>query len=507
MPPSAAGKNGHAESAAIDNSGWPPRATQQQRLIQLEALLVDQPDAIDVKIERAALLGSLDRRVEAQQAFIEILLQTPHNFGALNEFGNLLSSMGLVAAACRVYAEAIKHYPKNPIAHVNLANLMLRGSDFEKARKHYKTALSLDPRHPQAHQGLGAVLAATGEHNAAQSHLRAGFSGNAISTLAYRGTKPPVSLLLLVSSGDGNIPTASFLDDRIFLTTVIVADFVDPAAALPPHQLIFNAIGDADRCRPALDAAVRLIQNSGAPVINDPNAVLKTGRADNAARLGKLVGVRTPRTLKLTRALLSGAQAATALARHGFVFPLLLRSPGFHTGRNFVLVNEVGALLKAINTLPGDELLAIEYLDARGRDGNVRKYRAMIVDGKIYPMHLAISGQWKVHYFTADMADNLEHRTHDAAFLSDMPAVIGAKAFTALERVRDALELDYGGIDFGLNARGEVLLFEANATMVVNPPEADVRWTYRRSAVSKILDAVTAMVLRKAERPRFPKFG
>jgi glutathione synthase/RimK-type ligase-like ATP-grasp enzyme len=462
---------------------------------------------MDVEIERAALLGALDRRVEAQQAFVAILLRKPRNFSALNEFGNLLSSMGLIAAACRVYAEAAKHHPQNPMAQVNLANLMLRGGEYEKARKHYETALNLDPRHPQAHQGLGAVLAALGQRNEARTHLQSGFSGHSVSTLPYRGTKPPIPLLLLVSSGDGNIPTASFLDDRIFLTSVIVTDFMDPSAALPPHRLIFNAIGDADQCRPALEAAARLVKRSGAPVINDPVAVLKTGRADNTARLGSLMGVRAPRMLTLPRALLASAQGAAMLADRGLTFPLLLRSPGFHTGRNFSFVSEARDLPDAIDRLPGDELLVIEFFDVRDRDGNARKYRVMIVDGKIYPMHLAISRHWKVHYFTADMANNTDHRGQDAAFLADMTRMIGKKAVAALARIRDDLGLDYGGIDFGLSPSGEVLVFEANATMVVNPPEADVRWAYRRAGVTRILDAVSAMIARRAAERALQKAG
>jgi hypothetical protein len=122
----------------------------------------------------------------------------------------------------------------------------------------------------------------------------------------------------------------------------------------------------------------------------------------------------------------------------------------------------------------------------------------MIVDGQIYPLHLAISEHWKVHYFTADMANDPLHRAEDAAFLADMPAILGAKAVTALERIRDTLELDYGGIDFGLNAAGDVLLFEANATMIVNPPDPDERWAYRRAAVGKVLDAVGTMILGRA---------
>jgi hypothetical protein len=34
--------------------------------------------------------------------------------------------------------------------------------------------------------------------------------------------------------------------------------------------------------------------------------------------------------------------------------------------------------------------------------------------------------------------------------------------------------------------------------MVVNPPDADDRWTYRRPAVKRILDAVHAMIVGRA---------
>jgi hypothetical protein len=61
------------------------------------------------------------------------------------------------------------------------------------------------------------------------------------------------------------------------------------------------------------------------------------------------------------------------------------------------------------------------------------------------------------------------------------------------------LDLDYGGIDFGLSPAGDVLLFEANATMVVNPPDGDERWAYRRAAVTTILDAVRTMIRGRAE--------
>jgi glutathione synthase/RimK-type ligase-like ATP-grasp enzyme len=481
---------------------WAPRLAHEARLCQLDAMLARHAvcgDAVAAEIERAVLLGALGRRQEAQQAFVDILRRAPQNFSALNEFGTLLTQMGAIDAACRVYAEAILHHPENPMARVNLANLLLRANRHVEAREHYEAVLRIHPDHAEAHQGLGAVLSDLGDRVTARHHFQRGFRDHAISTLAYRGTRPPVALLQLVSSGGGNIPTTAVLDDCTFLITMIVADYLDPKAALPPHQLIFNAIGDADLCAPALEAAAALVARTTAPVINDPRAVMKTGRIDNALRLGDLRGVVTPKTRAVRREVLAGPGGVAEVTRLGVGFPLLLRSPGYHTGRNFVFVACESELAAAAAGLPGEELLVIEYLDARGGDGNARKYRVMMIGGEIYPLHLAISRNWKVHYFTSDMAEKPDHRSEEALFLRDMRAALGDVAMSALEGIRDALGLDYAGVDFGLAPSGDLLLFEANATMVIAVPDGDERWAYRRAATGRIIDAVVAMIMQKSK--------
>jgi len=131
--------------------------------------------------------------------------------------------------------------------------------------------------------------------------------------------------------------------------------------------VVFNAIGDPDLDAPALAAAQSVLALSGAPVINVPSAVLATGRADHA-RLSELPGVVLPLTVSFTPGATFFADAAGSLVRHGFRFPLLVRTPGFHTGPPFSAGREPEALASALAELPGQELTVIEFLDARGAD-------------------------------------------------------------------------------------------------------------------------------------------
>ena len=148
--------------------------------------------------------------------------------------------------------------------------------------------------------------------------------------------------------------------------------------------------------------------------------------------------------------------------------------------------------------LPGEALLAIQYLDARGPDGLARKYRVMFVGGVAYPLHLAVASDWKVHYVTSLMASQPSLREEEQRFLDEMPATLGPRAMRALRTIADTLGLDYAGIDFGLKPDGSVLLFEANATMVVGPPDPDPMWDYRRPAAGAVLRAADRMLRERA---------
>jgi hypothetical protein len=450
---------------------------------------MDEPPRIAEELERARTLAREGQDEAAKQAYIELLRQDPRNFNALNELATLAWSGGYRSAARTAYSQAVAHHPDNVVARVNLGNLMREEQDVAGARAQYEAALALDPGLHEAHQGMAWVAGELGL-DGAEEHRRRGFTGRARVTQPYRGTGKGIPIVLLVSARGGNIPSRLWIDDRRFTIHAIYADYDDPGEPLPAHALIMNAIGDADLCALALERAEALIGQSTAPVINRPARVRVTGRAENARRLGEIPDVVAPRIETRTRlSLQSGGPSEV-----GLTFPVLLRSPGFHTGRHFVRVEGREGLAGALGTLAGEELLAIEYLDARGPDGMARKYRVMFIDGVLYPLHLAVSSDWKVHYFSADMARNAAFREEEQRFLRDMPAALGPRAMRALERVHAALGLEYGGIDFALAPDGALLLFEANATMALVPPVPGQIWDYRRAPIDTALQAARRML-------------
>jgi tetratricopeptide (TPR) repeat protein len=486
-------------------SSWRPALRRVEALREVEARLALDPGSIALRFDRACLLNEMGQTEDAKQAYLDVLTRSPGHVGALNNLGTLLYFTGYRTAARSAYTEAIRQHPDEPMAHVNLGNLYLEAGELAAAREHYEAALSIDSQFPEAHQGLGNLLAELGQEQAAAEHQRQGHWDRRPTELPYRGESEPISVLLLTSGRRGDVPIRHLLDDKIFRTFVLLPNVFDPDAPLPEHQVVFNAIGDADLCKQALDRAVTLMDRTFASVINAPAAVLGTGRAANARRLSDIPGVIAPRIANFSRQELTGGDAAEALARRGFQCPVLLRAPGFHNGRHFLLVERADRLAAAVAELPGEEITAIEYLEARGPDGCHRKYRVMMIGGWLYPLHLAISSNWKIHYVTADMAENPAHRAEEARFLEDLPGVLGPRAMAALAEIQKAMGLDYAGIDFGLNAQGDVLLFEANATMTVLPPDKDRRWDYRRTAIQRVENAVRRMLIEKSQRRLGPQ--
>jgi glutathione synthase/RimK-type ligase-like ATP-grasp enzyme len=442
-------------------------------------------------LDRARAYTAAGQDDAAQKTYLDILRRDPAHLQVLLELGASALTNGQRDAAATVFRRVVECHPDDLTSRVTLGNMALEDGEPGAACLHYQGALARHGECAEAHQGMARALRDLGEVAAAEPHWRRGFADHAVGRRQYRGNGAGFEVLYLAAARGGNVRLRPWMDDRVFAVTVVYADFYDAAMPLPAHRLVVNAIGDADLSPDALANAEALLRASNVPVINPPAKVRETGRAVLARRCAGIEGLAVPQVAMVSRAAMR--------AENDFCFPLLLRSPGFHTGQHFVRVENRAEVAAAVALLPGADLFAMEYLDARGADGMARKYRVMFINGQMYPWHLAISADWKVHYYTAAMAENAVFREEERRFLENMPAVLGARAMAALGALQRLLGLDYAGVDFGLAGDGSVLLFEANATMVINAPGPEAIWDYRRNAVATAQRATRQMLLRHVQ--------
>lgn len=475
-------------------SGTPYSSVEQLRA--LEHQLEDEPGDLRLGFERARCLDDLGRVEDALRAYRALLDDEPKHFAALTNLGTLFLEQGMMEGAGAAFHAALDAEWEDPLAHLNVALLAGHRGDFDVARGHYERVLRLFPDDDHArlhaHNGLSRLYERAGDEARADEHLRLAFAKPMVWTFPFRGAGDPLRVLVLTSPRGGNVISNQFFDDRIVERSVIVPE---SAGALPAHHVIFNAVGDPDTARRTLERAAELVATSAAPVINAPRSVLQTDRETLMERLARVPELIAPRTRRLRRDQISAA----ALEAEGFAFPLLLRSPGFHAGDHFELVDDASALPRVLEALPGRELYAIAFQDARGADGWVRKYRVAFINGRMYPVHLVLAHGWKVHYFSGAMAESPAHRSEEQRFLDDMEGTLGSAALRSLAAVRDVLALDYGGVDFGGRDRdGRIVVFEANAAMAIHPPPDGDQWSYRRPAHERAIAAVRAMLAERA---------
>jgi len=484
-------------------------------------------EELDLMFQRASYLMSQGSIQSARELFTEILKIDSTHLGTLINFAVLLVDTGYNSAAKSAYLQALVHHPDNLLAHINLANLYFLERQFEDAKSHYlrvleiADSLTVQERGEQriveqvahAHQGLALTYFEDGDLELANAHHSTGFGLEPIRSYAHTNQFRTKSLLVLIGGRGGDIPWTTIVDQSVFFVQTLAVEFwrssIPKLQPVDKCHLILNAIGDADSSESSLFCAKDFLnfyldQKSSSSestlVINQPKAVLHTGRKSNADRLKKISNVKTPCTLILKRSVFQSVSSLENSLAGLVDFPVLVRSLGFQTGKHFEFAQNPAQLVALAEALPGEALLVMEFLNAKGADGYFRKYRVMFIDGKMYPLHLALSKSWKVHYFSAAMKDSPENRSEEQFFLQHMREALGADAINALEAVQKELALDYAGIDFGLSELGEVLIFEANPTMIMALPPNDHIWDYRREPIQAAKQAAQQMLIRLARQ-------
>jgi hypothetical protein len=226
---------------------------------------------------------------------------------------------------------------------------------------------------------------------------------------------------------------------------------------------VLNLITDPDQNPKTLETLRKMLRGYGGRVINPPEAVLRSTRDQVAKRLAGVQGLRVPKVLRLRN---PGPRAATAAAASaGFAFPGIARMAGTHTGQIIGVVDGIDAL-EAACAGPGDYIVT-EFVDFASADGLYRKYRLWSFGGSAILKHMIVSDQWNVHNHDRErvMAVRPDLIAEEMRLLARADGAFPERIHAMFAGVQQRMGLDFFGMDFGIDASGQAVLFEANATM------------------------------------------
>jgi hypothetical protein len=260
---------------------------------------------------------------------------------------------------------------------------------------------------------------------------------------------------------------------------------------LPAYDVAFNAIGDEDLAGPTAANAARFGEICPTRLLNPPQKIARTRRDLAGELFGAIPGVKVPNTVRVEAAEVAGGGVRAAATRAGVPAPFLVRPIGSHGGKGLVMVGG-DAPDEPLAPAAGYYLTAFE--DFRSADGLYRKYRAIFVGGRTLPYHLAIAPGWLVHYEHSGMEHHPDRLAEEMRYLDDPAQAIGAGAWEAVRQIGAAMGLDYAGVDFTVTPDGAVLLFEANATMLVHPEAPEGPLTHKNRSIERVFHAFKGML-------------
>ncbi len=90
---------------------------------------------------------------------------------------------------------------------------------------------------------------------------------------AFPHSGDPVKVLLVESVIGGNLFAHDLLRSPAFDVRQVFIEYLEPNVPLPEHDIVWNAIGDAERCAALLDVAPSVFARTDRAVLNRPDKV------------------------------------------------------------------------------------------------------------------------------------------------------------------------------------------------------------------------------------------
>jgi hypothetical protein len=220
----------------------------------------------------------------------------------------------------------------------------------------------------------------------------------------------------------------------------------------------------------------------GVPVVNRVDRLANTGKAEGARRIAT-AGLRTATTARITD------PDVFYETRLGVPLPLFVREELGHGGP--MVRAETDDEVRGIDLTGFRRPLAVELIDLPSPDGLYRKYRYVVAGDVGVSLSTHVSPEWVTKGESLKQLFTDALRDEDIAYISRPEP--NHNRFVA---AREALGLDFIAFDYGLDANGEPVVWEANPYPFIHILGG--RREYRTKPTHRVFAAMTALYLSRA---------
>ena len=317
---------------------------------------------------------------------------------------------------------------------------------------------------------------------------------------------PKLRVLALAAQMDigGNTPIEFLLEGSdVELITLYVVPGLPLPSPLPEHDVAIVLVPDDARSRETLAVIDRLAPLWPRPLLNMPKSILGLDRHTLCGLLAPVPGLEIPLTERVSRGRLEQLAAGACTLQSVLSdaeFPVIIRPIGSHAGLGLERLGNADAIAAYLAGRPEDTFFLSRYVDYASADGLFRKYRLILIDGKAYACHMAISDQWKIWYLNADMTLNEANRAEEARFMAMFDEDFALRHADALREMARRLGTEYCTIDCAETKDAKLLIFEADNTAIVHDMDPPSVFPYKLPQMHKIFRAFVEMLYRHARK-------
>jgi hypothetical protein len=392
------------------------------------------------------------------------------------------------------------------IGLATLAGMAFAGADLGPVKARLLGRLQRNENDANAFMDLATVLQLMGQRQIGLSMQALALDIQQLYRLHCSAGPAGIRLLAFLSPGDLSENNAlEFLIEGsdITLHLLYVAPDLPFPATLPDHDLAMVAVCETDRNRPLLSHIAALVRSWPRPVLCAPDRIARLSRDGACQLLQSAPDMVVPVTTRMDRQALDSigrSEVEVAALVPGGGFPLIVRPVDSQKGHGLMKIDTPAALAGYLATRPEAAFYVARYVEYRGPDGQFRKYRVVLIDGRPYACHMAISQSWVVHYMSAGMVESVAKRAEEARFFAAFDDDFARRHRDALAFIARRLELEYVGIDCGETPDGRLLIFEVDSGMTVHSMDPDDTFPYKRPQMRKVFRAFRQMLLDASVR-------